>query len=41
MASYGIKKVFYEEAYDKDEFAFELAKEYKMYLCKYTEGIYN
>ena len=41
MASYGIKKVFYEEAYDKDEFAFELAKEYKMYLCKYTEGLYN
>ena len=41
IASYGIKKVFYEEEYEKDEFAFELAKEYKMCLHKYTEGIYD
>ena len=41
IASYGIKMIFYEEEYDKDEFAFELAKEFKIDLCKYVEGIYE
>ena len=41
IASYGIKIVCYDEEYDKDEFAFELAKEFGVSLCKYTEGIYE
>ena len=41
IASYGIKIVCYEEEYDKDEFAFELAKEFGVSLCKYVEGIYE
>ncbi len=41
IASYGIKIVCYEEEYDKDEFAFELAKEFGVSLCKYVEGIYD
>ncbi len=40
-ASYGIKIICYEQEYDKDEFAFELAKEFGVTLCKYEEGIYN
>ena len=41
IASYGIKIICYEEEYDKDEFAFELAKEFGVNLCKYQEGIYD
>ena len=41
IASYGIKIVCYDEEYDKDEFAFELEKEFGVSLCKYTEGIYE
>ena len=41
IASYGIKIVCYEEEYDKDEFAFELAEEFGVSLCKYVEGIYE
>lgn len=34
IASYGIKKVFYKEDYDKDESAKEIFKFYKIKLCK-------
>jgi len=40
IASYGIKVVCYEEEYDKDEFAFQLADEFGVTLRKYEEGIY-
>ncbi len=32
IASYGIKRVIYEEVYEKDKLAFELAKEYGINL---------
>jgi dCMP deaminase len=34
IAGYGIKKVVYGETYDKDDFALQLAKEFKMDLIQ-------
>ena len=40
IASYGIKMICYEEQYDKDEFAIQLAKEFDVKLFQYKDGIY-
>lgn len=34
IAMYGIKEVYYEEIYDRDNFAIELAKEFEISLIK-------